>query len=51
VSGVSAWSREARGALVLTDRLTSTLDEEELALYDMRDLRALCSTLQRRLAQ
>jgi len=49
--GVSTWSRKARAVLILADRLGITLDEEELALYDVRDLQALFSTLQRRLAQ
>ncbi len=51
VSGTAAWSRQAQAALILANRLGMTLDEEELALYDVRDLQALCSKLQRRLAQ
>lgn len=51
LGSVSAWSRDARAALILADRLGIKLDEEELALYDVRDLQALCFTLQRRLAQ
>jgi hypothetical protein len=51
VRGASACRREARAALILADRLGISLDEEVLALYDVRDLQALCSTLQRRLAQ
>jgi hypothetical protein len=51
MSGESAWNREARAVLILADRLETILDEEELALYDMRNLQALRLTLQCRLAQ
>jgi hypothetical protein len=51
MGGESAWSREARAVLILADRLGTSLDEEELALYDVRTLQALRFTLQRRLAQ
>jgi hypothetical protein len=43
-----AWSREARRVRDLASGLGLTLDEEELVLWDVRDLQALHAALQGR---
>jgi hypothetical protein len=41
LSGSDAWSREAQGVRALATHLRVTLDEQEFALLDVRDLQAL----------
>jgi hypothetical protein len=41
MSGTDAWSRAARRVREMATRLELALDEEELALQDVRDLQAL----------
>jgi hypothetical protein len=45
LSGTDAWSREAQRVWEQVTRLGLALDEEELALLDVRDLQALRASL------
>jgi hypothetical protein len=48
LSGTDAWSREAQHVWEQATRLGLTLDEQELALLDVRDLQALRVSLDNR---
>jgi hypothetical protein len=50
LSGTDAWSREARRVRAMATRLGLALDEEDLALQDVRDLQALHASLHGRWA-